>query len=67
MTMFLPGGGTISDHRNDYKRYRSTCVVFDQSRSQILCHMLQRRMKAFGVIPECVQDYNSLTLLSKHI
>jgi hypothetical protein len=24
MTMFLPGGGTIVNHRNDYKRYRST-------------------------------------------
>ena len=67
MTMFLLGGGTIINHRNDYKRYRSTCGVFGQSRSQILCHMPQRRMKAFGVIPECVQDYNSLTLPSKHM
>merc|ERR1711966_567385 len=22
MTMFLPGGGTITNYRNDYKRYR---------------------------------------------
>ena len=27
MTMFLPGGGTIINHRNDYKRYRSTWAV----------------------------------------
>ena len=29
MTMFLPGGGTIINHRNDYKRYRSTILPKD--------------------------------------
>ena len=27
MTMFLPGGGTIINYRNDYKRYRSRRVA----------------------------------------
>ena len=26
MTMFLPGGGTVIDNQNDYKRYRSKCA-----------------------------------------
>ena len=26
MAMFLPGGGTIIIHRNDYKRFRGTCL-----------------------------------------
>ena len=29
MTMFLPGGGTIINHRNDYKRYRSTRAPYE--------------------------------------